>query len=97
MVAVRRATRFAGMMLLLDYLVDDRPTVPATVMIEIAAEVAAALVPGQVPVRFTEAEARRGRRSQPPLALFKPPSGWRTSTRASCKVNPKSRNVAPPM
>lgn len=40
--------------LLLDHLVDDRPTVPATVMIEIATEAAAHLVPGLVPVRFTD-------------------------------------------
>jgi NAD(P)-dependent dehydrogenase (short-subunit alcohol dehydrogenase family) len=39
---------------LLDHLVDDRPTVPATVMIEIAAEAAAHLAPGLVPARFTD-------------------------------------------
>ncbi|HVK19968.1 MAG TPA: SDR family oxidoreductase [Actinokineospora sp.] len=39
---------------LLDHLVDDRPTVPATVMLEIAAEAAMWLAPGLVPVRMTD-------------------------------------------
>jgi len=39
---------------LLDHLVDDRPTVPATVLLELAAEAAAHLAPGLVPVRMTD-------------------------------------------
>ncbi|MGH3757644.1 SDR family oxidoreductase [Actinophytocola sp.] len=39
---------------LLDHLVDDRPTVPAAVMLQIAAEAAVALAPGLLPVRFTD-------------------------------------------
>ncbi|OXM62796.1 SDR family oxidoreductase [Amycolatopsis vastitatis] len=39
---------------LLDHLVDERPTVPATVMLQIAAEAATAIIPGSVPVRFSD-------------------------------------------
>ncbi|MEW2546807.1 SDR family NAD(P)-dependent oxidoreductase [Streptomyces sp. NPDC047002] len=39
---------------LLDHLVDGRPTVPGTFILEMAAEAAAELAPGLVPVRFTD-------------------------------------------
>jgi 3-oxoacyl-(acyl-carrier-protein) synthase/NAD(P)-dependent dehydrogenase (short-subunit alcohol dehydrogenase family) len=39
---------------LLDHLVDARPTVPATVTLQLAAEAATALAPGLRPVRFTD-------------------------------------------
>ncbi|WEV29336.1 SDR family NAD(P)-dependent oxidoreductase [Streptomyces sp. 71268] len=39
---------------LLDHLVDGRPTVPGTFILELAAEAAAELAPGLVPVRITD-------------------------------------------
>ncbi|MFI5778757.1 SDR family NAD(P)-dependent oxidoreductase [Nocardia sp. NPDC051570] len=39
---------------LLDHLVDGRPTVPGAVILEIAAEAAAELVPGLIPIRISD-------------------------------------------
>jgi 3-oxoacyl-(acyl-carrier-protein) synthase/NAD(P)-dependent dehydrogenase (short-subunit alcohol dehydrogenase family) len=44
---------------LLDHLVDGRPTVPATVLLELAAEAASQLAPGLVPVRMTDVRLTR--------------------------------------
>jgi NAD(P)-dependent dehydrogenase (short-subunit alcohol dehydrogenase family) len=44
---------------LLDHLVDGRPTVPATVLLEMAAEAACHLAPGLMPVRMTDVRLTR--------------------------------------
>jgi 3-oxoacyl-(acyl-carrier-protein) synthase/NAD(P)-dependent dehydrogenase (short-subunit alcohol dehydrogenase family) len=44
---------------LLDHLVDGRPTVPATVLLELAAEAACQLAPGLMPVRMADVKLTR--------------------------------------